>query len=37
MLQNEIKTLFNSSISKVADDISKYSVAPEKDFKRQAL
>ena len=34
MLQNQIKTIFNSAISKVADNISQYAVSPEKDFKR---
>lgn len=34
MLQNQIKTIFNSSISKVTDNISRYAVSPEKDFKR---
>lgn len=34
MLQNQIKKLFNSAISKVADNISQYTVSPEKDFKR---
>ncbi|MDD3795202.1 MAG: transposase [Lachnospiraceae bacterium] len=34
MLLNHVKTLLHSAISKVADHISKYSVSPEKDFKR---
>lgn len=34
MLQGQIKTIFNSSISKVTDNISRYAVSPEKDFKR---
>ena len=32
MLQNQIKTIFNSAIFKVADNISQYAVSPEKDF-----
>ena len=34
MLQDQIKTIFNSAISKVTDNISRYAVSPEKDFKR---
>ena len=34
MLQNQIKTIFNSSISKVVDNIDQYTFSPEKDFKR---
>lgn len=34
MLQNQIKTIFNSAIFKVTDNISRYAVSPEKDFKR---
>lgn len=34
MLQNQIKTIFNSSISKVADNIQQFTFAHEKDLKR---
>ena len=34
MLQNQIKTMFNSSISKVVDNINQYTSSPEKDLKR---
>lgn len=34
MLQNQIKSIFNSAISKVTDNISQYAFSPEKDFKR---
>lgn len=34
MLHNQIKTILNSAISKVTDNISQYAVSPEKDFKR---
>ena len=34
MLQNQIKTIFNSAIFKIADNISPYAVSPEKDFKQ---
>lgn len=34
MLQNQIKTIFNSSISKVAGNIQQYTFAPEKDLRR---
>ena len=34
MLQNQIKTIFNSAVSKVVDNIDQYTFSPEKDLKR---
>jgi len=35
MNQNEIKSIFNSSIRNVVDNISQYTVQPEKDLLRK--